>query len=318
MAVSSNNNLDSWIERFLNHLQNERRLSPNSLKAYARDLAHFRNHVEERGESFLELTSHHLRDFVAQRHRSGAASRTIQRNLSAVRTFYHYLLREQGIDYNPVAGVSAPKGDRPLPTTLDVDQMDSLLAFSEDDPLSIRDHAMFELIYSSGLRLSELASVDCSDVSFDDATIRVLGKGSKERVLPVGGAAQLAIQQWLQTRKQMADETEPALFVTQRGRRIAVRTIQQRLEKLARKRGMDRRVHPHMLRHSFASHLLESSGNLRAVQEMLGHENISTTQIYTHLDFQHLAEVYDQTHPRAKQKSRDGRFTPVKRKDISS
>ncbi|MBC8519159.1 MAG: tyrosine recombinase XerC [Gammaproteobacteria bacterium] len=304
------------MERFLNHLQNERRLSPNSLKAYSRDLSHFRSHIEKRGDRFLELTSHHLRDFVAQRHRSGAASRTIQRNLSAVRTFYRYLLREQGIDYNPAAGVSAPKGDHPLPTTLDVDQMDSLLAFSEDDPLSIRDHAMFELIYSSGLRLSELAGVDCRDISLDDATIRVLGKGSKERVLPVGGVAQQAIQQWMRIRQQMVDKDEQALFVTQRGKRIAVRTIQQRLEKLARKRGMDRRVHPHMLRHSFASHLLESSGNLRAVQEMLGHENISTTQIYTHLDFQHLAAVYDQAHPRAKQKSSDGRFSPAKRKDM--
>jgi len=313
--VSNNNDLKSWIDRFLKHLQNERRLSPNSLKAYERDLLYFRDHLEGHGDNFLELTTHHLRGFVAQRHRKGAASRTIQRNLSAIRTFYHYLLREQGIDYNPVTGVSAPKGDRPLPTTLDVDQVDSLLFSSDDDPLSVRDHAMFELIYSSGLRLSELAGVDCRDINFADSTIRVLGKGSKERVLPVGEKARQAVKQWLDVRQQMAAEGEHALFVSQRSQRIAVRTIQQRLEKLARQRGMDRRVHPHMLRHSFASHLLESSGNLRAVQEMLGHENISTTQIYTHLDFQHLAEVYDQAHPRAKKKSRDGRFNPSEQKD---
>ncbi len=312
------NHLESWINRFLAHLRDERRLSHNSLKAYQRDLSQFHNHLQERGEDFLQLTAHHLRDFVAQRHRKGAASGSIQRNLSAIRTFYSYLIREQEIDYNPATGVSAPKGERRLPATLDVDQMDSLLAGDEDDPLLIRDHAMFELIYSSGLRLSELANVDCRDINFSDSTIRVLGKGSKERVLPVGRKAQEVIRQWMTARQQMAAEKEQALFVSRRGSRIAVRTIQQRLEQLAKNSGMERRVHPHMLRHSFASHLLESSGNLRAVQEMLGHENISTTQIYTHLDFQHLAEVYDRAHPRAKQKSKKGTFSPSGRKDHSN
>lgn len=306
--------LERWTQRFLTHLGDERRLSPNSLKAYQRDLVQFHDYLLERGDDFLHLTAHQLRDFVAQRHRSGAASRSIQRGLSAIRAFYRYLIREQAINYNPAMGVSAPRGERRLPATLDVDQMESLLSGEGSDPLLVRDRAMFELIYSSGLRLSELAGVDCGDINFEDSTIRVVGKGRKERLLPVGRRAQQAVHGWLKLRGQMAAEGEPALFVSQRGRRIATRTIQQRLEQLARRSGMERRVHPHMLRHSFASHLLESSGNLRAVQEMLGHENIGTTQIYTHLDFQHLAEVYDQAHPRAKQKSREARFAPHKRK----
>lgn len=307
--------LEGWIQRFLIHLGDERRLSPNSIKGYQRDLARFHDYLLERGDDFLHLTAHQLRDFVAQRHRSGAASRSIQRGLSAIRTFYHFLLREQVIDYNPAGGVSAPRGERRLPATLDVDQMESLLSGVGKAPLPVRDHAMFELIYSSGLRLSELANVDCGDINFEDSTIRVVGKGSKERLLPVGKRARQAVQGWLRLREEMASEGEQALFVSQRGRRIAPRTIQQRLEKLAQESGMERRVHPHMLRHSFASHLLESSGDLRAVQEMLGHENIGTTQIYTHLDFQHLAEVYDQAHPRARQKSRADRFSPVERKE---
>ncbi len=307
--------LEGWIQRFLIHLGDERRLSPNSIKGYQRDLARFHDYLLERGDDFLHLTAHQLRDFVAQRHRSGAASRSIQRGLSAIRTFYHFLLREQVIDYNPAGGVSAPRGERRLPATLDVDQMESLLSGVGKAPLTVRDHAMFELIYSSGLRLSELANVDCGDINFEDSTIRVVGKGSKERLLPVGKRARQAVQGWLRLREEMASEGEQALFVSQRGRRIAPRTIQQRLEKLAQESGMERRVHPHMLRHSFASHLLESSGDLRAVQEMLGHENIGTTQIYTHLDFQHLAEVYDQAHPRARQKSRADRFAPVERKE---
>ncbi len=302
-----------WVGRFLEYLEHVRRLSPHSIAGYRRDLDHFQRHLRQREEHFLHLTQHQLRDFVAQRHRKGASSKTIQRNLSAIRSFYNYLLKEQQIEFNPATGVSAPKGARRLPSTLDVDQMAGLLDVSDDDDdsLSIRDQAMFELIYSSGLRLSELVQADCGAIQWDEKTITVMGKGKKGRVIPVGSRALRAVKQWLERREQFAPSGELALFVGQRGRRISGRTIQQRLEKRAKERGIAQRVHPHLLRHSFASHILESSGNLRAVQEMLGHENIGTTQIYTHLDFQHLAEVYDRAHPRAQSKGGKKRFTPT-------
>ncbi len=307
-----------WIDRFVGYLQHERRLSPNSVVGYRRDLTHFEAYLEANDAHFLRLTPHQLRDFVAMRHRKGVTSKSIQRNLSAIRTFYNYLLREQLVEFNPAAGISAPKGVRKLPATLDVDQMEGLLSGGDDDPLSIRDHAMFELIYSSGLRLSELANADCSAINWDEQSISVVGKGDKERVVPVGSKALEVLEQWLQLRSGIAVVGEHALFVGQRGQRIAPRTIQQRLARLAKEKGISQRVHPHLLRHSFASHLLESSGNLRAVQEMLGHENIGTTQIYTHLDFQHLAEVYDRAHPRAKQKGRTAHFPPKPNDNSSS
>lgn len=315
--------MNQWIARFVGYLQHERRLSANSVVGYRRDLAHFESYLEANDAHFLRLTPHQLRDFVAMRHRKGVASKSIQRNLSAIRTFYNYLLREQLVEFNPAAGISAPKGARKLPSTLDVDQMAGLLSGAEsDDPLVIRDHAMFELIYSSGLRLSEVANADCSAISWDEQNISVVGKGDKGRVVPVGSKALEALEQWLQLRSGIAAVGENALFVGQRGRRIAPRTIQQRLAKLAKEKGIAQRVHPHLLRHSFASHMLESSGNLRAVQEMLGHENISTTQIYTHLDFQHLAEVYDRAHPRAhsraRQKGKTAHFSPEQGNNSSS
>ena len=303
--------LSGRVIRFLEYLEHVRRLSPHSIAGYRRDLDHFQRYLQQREDHFLQLTQHHLRDFVALRHRKRASSKTIQRNLSAIRSFYNYLLKEQLVEANPAAGVSAPKGARRLPSTLDVDQMTGLLnGPDDDDPLSIRDQAMFELIYSSGLRLSELVQADCDAIQWDEKTIEVVGKGSKGRVIPVGSRALQAVQQWLAVREQMAKPEELALFVGQRGRRISGRTIQQRLAKRAKERGIAQRVHPHLLRHSFASHILESSGNLRAVQEMLGHENIGTTQIYTHLDFQHLAEVYDRAHPRAQQKEKEAYFSP--------
>ena len=289
------------IDHFLNDLENGRGLSPNSVAAYRRDLVHFAEYLQQRELHFLKLTSHQLRDFVALRHRKGLSSKSIQRNLSAIRTFYHYLIRERLLEFNPVTGISAPKGVRKLPATLDVDQMGGLLVEPDpDDPLAVRDQAMFELTYSSGLRLSELVQANISSIRWEEQTISVIGKGNKERMIPVGSRALEAVEKWLPLRTHLANQGETALFVGSRGGRIAPRTVQHRLSKLARERGISQHVHPHLLRHSFASHLLESSGNLRAVQEMLGHENISTTQIYTHLDFQHLAEVYDQAHPRAR------------------
>lgn len=306
-----------WVARFLGDLENGRLLSLNTVQGYRRDLDHFQRYLEQGAVDWVDLNPHQVREFVAQRHRKGASSRTIQRNLSAIRAFYRFLLQEKLVESNPAVGVSAPKGSRKLPSTLDVDQMAGLLNKEfegnppEDDPLSVRDLAMFELFYSSGLRLSELVNADCGAIQFDEETIQVVGKGRKERIIPVGSQALQAVQEWLPLRDQMAAVGEMALFVSQRGKRISPRTIQQRLADWARQRGITQHVHPHLLRHSFASHILESSGNLRAVQEMLGHKNIGTTQIYTHLDFQHLAEVYDQAHPRSKQKSRLKHFVPT-------
>lgn len=308
-----------WIDQFLDELENGRLLSPHSVKGYRRDLVHFQHYLKARDVDFLSLSSRQMHDFVAQRHRKGASSRTIQRNLSAIRAFYRFLLGKKVVDANPAAGVSAPKGVDKLPSTLDVDQMAGLLNSAgegrEESPLLIRDHAMFELIYSSGLRLSELVNADCGSIQFDEATIQVVGKGRKERIIPVGSKAIEAVNRWLSVRGELAREEEPALFVSKRGERISPRTIQQRLAQRARERGLTQHVHPHLLRHSFASHILESSGNLRAVQEMLGHKDIGTTQIYTHLDFQHLAEVYDGAHPRAKLKRGQNKFTPKEPKE---
>ncbi len=307
--------VEEWIDRFVGYLENERYLSANSVVAYRRDLAHFERFLEATDAHFLKLTPHQLRDFVAMRHRKGITSKSIQRNLSAIRTFYHFLLREQQVTFNPASGISAPKGPRKLPATLDVDQMSGLLNGADpDDPLSVRDHALFELIYSSGLRLAEVVGANCDAIEWDEEQISVTGKGNKQRIVPVGKKALEALQQWLPLRATLANHEEQALFVGQRGKRISPRTVQQRLSRLAQEKGIHQRVHPHLLRHSFASHLLESSGNLRAVQEMLGHENISTTQIYTHLDFQHLAEVYDRAHPRAHEKTHEGQFVVDKSK----
>jgi integrase/recombinase XerC len=237
-----------------------------------------------------------VRSYVAWRHRGGASGKTLQRELSALRSLYRYLLREGVVSHNPALGVPAPKTARKLPATLDPDQLCGLLDNGDEDPLSLRDTAMIELFYSSGLRLAELVAVDT------DASLEVTGKGAKSRRVPVGGLALEAIDRWLQVRGTYAGAEEKALFVSRHGNRIHPRTVQKRLHRWAKIHGARRNVHPHMLRHSFASHLLESSGDLRAVQELLGHSDISTTQIYTHLDFQHLAQVYDKAHPRAKKK----------------
>ncbi|NQV85451.1 MAG: tyrosine recombinase XerC, partial [Woeseiaceae bacterium] len=241
--------------------------------------------------------------FSASCYRKGLSARSIQRRLSACRTFFRYLIREKHVNKNPVTGVSAPKGKKRLPGNLDADRMARLLDISGQGPLVDRDRAILELLYSSGLRLSELTDLNCGDVDMSDATVRVTGKGNKDRIVPVGRKALQALRQWDLSRVQLAAADEKALFVSSRGTRISTRSVQARVTYWARRQGIDTKVYPHLFRHSFATHLLESSHDLRAVQELLGHANIATTQVYTHLDFQHLAQIYDQTHPRARKKS---------------
>lgn len=289
------------VERFLSHLQLERRLSPHTASAYRRDLSCLAEFCDREGIGhWRELQVHHLRRFAATSHGSGLNPRSIQRRLSGARSFLRYLLREGEINANPGVGVSAPRAARRLPATLDVDQMGHLLQMRGDDPVTLRDRAMLELLYSSGLRLAELVGLDLGDIDLGDGLVRVTGKGRKTRLVPVGRAAREAVAGWLRERAGMAAAGERAVFTGVRGRRINPRSVQARVAYWARRSGLGQRVHPHLFRHSFASHLLESSGDLRSVQEMLGHANISTTQIYTHLDFQHLAQVYDKAHPRAR------------------
>lgn len=290
------------IEQFLHHLSVERRLSLHTLSNYRRDLELARGFFADHSIThWRDVTMQHLRTLVAARHRAGIGGRSLQRLLSALRSFYHFLLRERVVAVNPVVGIRAPKSPRRLPRALDVDQTARLLDWDSNEPLDIRDRAIMELLYSSGLRLSELLALDVADLDFSDATVRVTGKGRKTRVVPVGRHACKALRQWLGIRNTLAGQ-DTALFLNRHGSRLAPRTVQRRLQQWGNKRGLPLRLHPHMLRHSCASHVLESSSDLRAVQELLGHASLSTTQIYTHLDFQHLAQVYDQAHPRARRK----------------
>ena len=291
------------LSDFLQRLKTERRLSPHTVVAYQRDLNALLGFCErEKIETFAALDSYQVRRFAAEAHRRGLNARSVARRLSAVRTFLSFLVELDVVTANSAVHVQAPKPARRLPATLDADQVASLLAISGDDPLTIRDRAILELFYSSGLRLAELVGLNLGDVDVADRTVRVLGKGSKTRVVPVGREALRAVHDWLQVRTEIAPHGELALFVSRAGKRISPRSVQARVNTWARRQGTPTGVHPHMLRHSFATHLLESSNNLRAVQEMLGHASLSTTQIYTHLDFQHLAQVYDQAHPRAKKR----------------
>ncbi len=296
--------LQGWVDRFLEHLRHERRLSPHTVSNYRRDLQRITAWCMQQGiTAWGELQQYQLRRFVAARHRHGISGKSLQRELSALRGLYRYLLREGEAENSPAQGLRAPKSGQRLPVTLDADQLDSLLRDPGDGPLELRDLAAMELFYSSGLRLAELVALDLGAIDLEgDADLEVTGKGNRGRHVPVGRKAREAIKRWLAVRSSLAAAEETALFVSRRGRRIHPRTLQQRLHRWAVLHGANRGLHPHMLRHSFASHLLESSGDLRAVQELLGHSDISTTQIYTHLDFQHLAQVYDAAHPRAKKK----------------
>lgn len=293
-----------WIDRFIQHLDFERRLSPQTSKNYRRDLEALLTFCNQASvDSWKQLDSEHFRAFSATSFRKGLSARSIQRRLSACRTFFRYLIREKHVDINPAISVSAPKGKKRLPGNLDVDRMARLLDISGDGPIVDRDRAILELLYSSGLRLSELTDLNCGDVDMLDATVRVTGKGNKDRIVPVGRYALLALRKWNLSRAALAAAQETAMFVSNRGTRLSPRAVQARVSHWARKQGIDCNVYPHLFRHSFATHLLESSHDLRGVQELLGHANIATTQVYTHLDFQHLAQIYDQTHPRARRKS---------------
>ena len=290
------------LHGFLAHLRNERQYSPLTTENYARDI---RRLFELAASIPLgELKSHHIRRFIAQLHGQGLGGKTLARMLSAWRSFYTYLMRDHQCKGNPCTGLRAPKSARALPRALSPDEAVRMVDLpAADGLLAVRDKAIFELFYSSGLRLAELISLDAAALDFNDAAVRVTGKGSKTRIVPMGSHAITALQAWLASRNQIAKAGEPALFVNRNGQRIGARAVQLRMKEWGIKQGITSNVHPHLLRHSFATHVLQSSGDLRAVQEMLGHASISTTQVYTHLDFQHLARIYDGAHPRARKKS---------------
>ena len=290
-------------DRYLHKLKYERNLSKHTLDSYARDLARFIDHLNTHSVKKLSQVKEPLiQSYVAFRHRQQISAKSIQRELSSLRSFFNYLISEQVLTVNPAQTVRAPKTGRKLPKTLDVDQIQHYLTITDTSPIAIRDKAILELFYSSGLRLAELVSLNLAQMDLNQGMLTVTGKGNKTRVLPMGKQAIRAIRQWLTVRKNdfIKNTTEKAVFLSSKGTRLAARSIQQRLRYWAQKQALPNHVHPHMLRHSFASHMLESSGDLRAVQELLGHSDISTTQIYTHLDFQHLAKVYDEAHPRAR------------------
>lgn len=296
---------EQMLAAFFGQLTVEKRASEHTLKSYQRDIKNLARYCNDKSiQLWTDLKQSEIRAYIAGRHRRGIGSKSLQRELSAIRSFYNFLLKNRLADSNPAQYIKAPRQVRKLPKTLDVDQVNGLLEAGANSALEIRDLAMFELFYSSGLRLSELAALDITDVDLPDNSLIVRsGKGGKSRILPIGSKAVTAIGKWLPYRLKNIAAPESALFVSIRGTRLGQRSIELRLEQWCKRKGITEHIHPHMLRHSFASHLLESSQDLRSVQELLGHSNISTTQIYTHLDFQHLADVYDKAHPRAKKKS---------------
>ncbi|WP_282276359.1 tyrosine recombinase XerC [Stenotrophomonas sp. PS02297] len=289
------------VEAFLSYLQVERRMSAHTLDAYRRDLTALAQWCDAQGAGAPQaLATDQLREFIAAGHRRGLSPRSLQRRLSAIRSFYAWLLKNGAIDSSPAAGLRAPKAPRKLPQVLDADEAVQLVELPTDAPLGLRDRALLELFYSSGLRLSELCALRWRDLDLASAMVLVRGKGNRERTVPVGSHAMAALQAW---RKDSGGGTDKPVFPGRGGGAISQRAVQIRIRQLAQRQGLFKHVHPHMLRHSFASHILESSGDLRGVQELLGHADIATTQIYTHLDFQHLAKVYDAAHPRAKRRS---------------
>jgi integrase/recombinase XerC len=306
--------LKSELERFYNYLQSERRYSSHTVSAYRRDIKHFiHGHGldEEQPVNWDNIKQSDIRQCVARLHRQGLSGKSLQRWLSSIRSLFNFLCRFHRATHNPAVGVPAPKAAKRLPKTLNVDEIDQLLntgtgnITKSENKLSSsmllnRDIAIMELMYACGLRLSELSGLDLQDIDWQQRIITVTGKGQKQRRIPFGRKANEALNSWLKQRLIIANENETALFVSQRGNRISNSSIQKRLKKMALTQGLNTNVYPHMLRHSFASHILESSRDLRAVQELLGHANLTSTQIYTHLDFQHLAGVYDSAHPRAR------------------
>jgi len=292
------------IDAFLAYLQVERRVSAHTLDAYRRDLLALSAWADERGIAVVTLEAEQLRDFVSAEHRRGLAPKSLQRRLSACRSFYAWLLKHGHVAASPAAKLRAPKAPRKLPQVLDADEAVRLVEVPTEAPLGLRDRALLELFYSSGLRLGELCALRWRDLDLEAGMVDVLGKGGKQRRVPVGSHARSALAQW-RGESRPADATA-MVFPGRHGAQISARAIQIRIKQLAMRQGLFKHVHPHMLRHSFASHILESSGDLRGVQELLGHADIATTQIYTHLDFQHLAKVYDAAHPRARRRSDKG------------
>jgi integrase/recombinase XerC len=298
----------SALERYLGHLRTGRRLASNTLSAYSRDGAELL--ALSGGRELAGLTSHDIRRFIATLHAKGRSPRSLARVLSSWRGLFDWLHRRHEVAANPCTGVRPPKAPRHLPQALSPDDAVRLVSVEDPSPMGRRDRALFELAYSCGLRVSELTGLDLGAVDARTGEVRVTGKGSKTRIVPVGAPALAALAGWLEIRATLAPPSEAALFVGRAGRRLAPREVQRRIKRWAAAAGLDADVHPHMLRHSFASHVLQSSGDLRAVQEMLGHASIASTQVYTHLDFQHLAKVYDAAHPRA----RRARTAPAKKR----
>lgn len=301
---SSDNHPAALVEAYLAYLASERRLASMTCKSYQSDMALL---LELAGETALDrLQAHQIRRFVAQLHSKGLSGRSLARTLSAWRGLYHFLARDYAFTVNPCIGIRSPKSPKALPHALSPDEAARLLSFSVDEDLmALRDKAMFELFYSSGLRLSELAGLRPDDLDLSDATVRITGKGGKTRIVPVGRQALQVLREWAKQRELLVRPGVTALFLSRYGKAISPRSVSDLLKRRALKQGMSSHIHPHVLRHSFASHVLQSSGDLRAVQEMLGHASISTTQVYTHLDFQYLAKVYDKAHPRARKKNHD-------------
>ncbi len=294
-----------FLDDFLVQLTVEKRASEHTIKSYTRDLNHLKGYcITNEITCWTHLTQTDIRSHIGLRHRKGLSGASLQRELSAIRSFFDFLLKKNLASINPTQAIKAPKQARKLPKTMDVDQINGLLEAGCNSAIEIRDLAMFELFYSSGLRLSELTALNLNDIDLADNSLIIRsGKGGKSRILPIGSKAIIALNNWLALRLKNELASESALFTSSKGKRLGQRSIELRLSQWCKKTGINIHIHPHMLRHSFASHLLESSQDLRAVQELLGHSNISTTQIYTHLDFQHLADIYDKSHPRAKKKS---------------
>lgn len=293
-------NFDQHVSKFQRYLVSERNLSANTIAGYQRDLKQLQRFCnEQRTRNWSDLNQRHIRDFSAECFERGLAPSSIRRMLASIRTFLNFLVRDGEIESNPAIGVRAPKSGKKLPSTLDADQVKQLIEIEGEEWIDYRDRAMLELLYSSGLRLSELVNLNDEDIDLNNATVRVTGKGNKTRMVPVGSKAVEALQTWLPRRNQIARQKARAVFISKRGTRLTPRSVQLRINARGQQQ-LFTPVHPHMLRHSFATHVLESSSDLRAVQEMLGHSDLSTTQIYTHLDFQYLARSYDKAHPRAR------------------
>ncbi len=300
------NSLQKPLERFYEFLRSEKGLSLHTQRNYKQQLETMAQHLTEMGlKDWSQVDAGWVRQLAGKGMREGMKASSLATRLSSLRSFFDFLILRGEMSANPAKGVSAPRKKRPLPKNLDVDEVNQLLEVNEDDPLAVRDRAMMELMYGAGLRLAELVSVDVRDVHLRSGELRVIGKGDKERKVPFSGMATKWVGKWLKVRGSLAEAGEPALFVSKLGTRISHRSVQKRMAEWGQKQSVASHISPHKLRHSFATHMLESSNNLRAVQELLGHENISTTQIYTHLDFQHLAQAYDQAHPRARKKSGD-------------